>query len=61
MQQSLFSLPFIQIMIFKAVTVLLAVLCFSLALIPQLTSGRFSFNLCRSPITFPCCDPALRR
>ncbi|KAG2738967.1 hypothetical protein P692DRAFT_20841659, partial [Suillus brevipes Sb2] len=40
-----FRVPFIQIMIFKAVTVLLAVLCFSLALIPQLTSGRFSFNL----------------
>ncbi|KAG2746386.1 hypothetical protein P692DRAFT_2039956 [Suillus brevipes Sb2] len=48
-------------MIFKAVTVLLTVLCSSLALIPQLTPGLFSFNLFRSPIAFPCCDPALRR
>ncbi|KAG2742063.1 hypothetical protein P692DRAFT_20839655, partial [Suillus brevipes Sb2] len=45
---------------FKAVTVLLAVLCSSLALIPQLPPGLFSFNLFRSQITFPCCDPALR-
>ncbi|KAG2739539.1 hypothetical protein P692DRAFT_201797659, partial [Suillus brevipes Sb2] len=44
---------FIQIMIFKAVTGLLA-------LIPQLTPGLFSFNLFRSPITFPCCGSALR-
>jgi hypothetical protein len=48
-------------MIFKAVTVLLPALCSSLALIPQLTPGLFIFNLLRLPITFPCCDPALRQ
>ncbi|KAG2740781.1 hypothetical protein P692DRAFT_20840803 [Suillus brevipes Sb2] len=67
MQQSLFTRPKfaprvssfeLQIMVFKAVTVLLAALCSSLALIPQPTPGLFSFNLFRSPITFPCCDPA---
>ncbi|KAG2741472.1 hypothetical protein P692DRAFT_20250908 [Suillus brevipes Sb2] len=46
-------------MVFKAVTVLLAALSSSLALIPQLTPGLFSFNLFRSPITSSCCDPAL--
>ena len=60
-QSFVFRAPFIRIMVFKAVTVLLAALCSSLALIPQLTPGLFSFNLFRSPITFPCCDPALRQ
>ncbi|KAG2737926.1 hypothetical protein P692DRAFT_20842249 [Suillus brevipes Sb2] len=58
MQQSLFSHAFIQIMIFKAVTVLLAVLCSSLALlIPQLLPpSLFSFNFFSVQLSLTSCS-----